>query len=1280
MPSSRSSRGRRGNDSNSNSNTPEPSTYEEIMGIAADGAKSGGADALSSRLISFRKWVVEDAKMTVHPSVCIVNGEATDGTKHAPVLLFGPPPGSEPLARSTGEGRVGGVDEADRALYERTIGCQVRTAKLINEQEVMMACPRMAMITPDVVAASDAGRAILGCCKPLSPSLPLSSSLEQGVDGDIADSGNNNTTTTTTNFWDVFENTTVCEDKFAQKVARSAGPQLVIKILQERKRAESVFLKTQKEIISNGESNNGAIKEHKLIDPGVLSTRAPLLAFLIHQRFSPQLHPPVVSEEQKDFEAMVGESALNRAKPVTPKEGAPKSFGPYARTMPSSVSLPICWKRNELALLSGCITGIPPLQEVTSTTLQLVTEFVALVEAGILERFPSIFPPGLITWERWVWAAAVYMSRALPVTCYLNEGETNAVAHVPQNENDMQSPRETWDELGVMIPLLDMLNHEVDSHSVSWQQNVEEGTTSMTDGDGGTGEITEAHPPRAMMNKKVRKGQQIYTNYGADKSNQILMLQYGFALLSNTSDEARLGWGLMDAIGKVAGPSDYNSLIQIVKKDEPYQVFESLESQAVNEWWSDERLKLLESEAFSAVGDSFMSSLKLGKKMTGTAYGDGTYDPTLLTAALIGTMPTPELKVHMSKLKKEEEQHQASGETKRVPVEVTKRHQRVLRSYLLFVFTRKLEKLLENLFNGLKGHFGSFQLWTKASKGGIRYQNEENDGAEGGNVIGWQQFFDENAYAATMEVEKRYYALGPESCVLTLYDGQLQALQNSIDGVTSAEKFEESVLKQLADLDFVIVKGDDPIPEDESGLESESMNVDKANKGKQGGAPNGGGKDNAGKREKGDQKKSNDKSNRQQKDDDKKDGKSPSKSSRRRNRRGKNNNEGQGGMDRAPVTKLHIGNLAYSTNPADLYEFFSIRYGRESVLECHIPTERESGKSRGFGFVTLPDNVARRILAAGKFELDGRVLRIAESNSTGTNRGNGRFPPMPPPPPPPPMAGDRCNNCGYRPKYCECAAPSFPSQNQPNQGHMDGSYGRDFEYFGPNNEAIAETVAAAEADHLGIMEGTDEALERIMIGITLGADGTIGAGREATAGIVVEADVDDVIVLEIALGTDLAVGQGVDQDRTVTRGIDLPHDQGTRDVIAREIDPVIGPRHERDLGIDLIDPASVVAGKATIMVEALRPNAAEAQAQLTLAKIARATQPMAQLQRTTTAKMVKCPTGVRKKILEGGAVGAEAVEETEREEKRVVMPAVEAALLALPTTRGSKVYGTSRLW
>ena len=127
--------------------TSDATTYEEIMGTAprkgestddpADANSGGGAEALSSRLLSFRQWVSDEAKIFVQPSVCVVNGEATDGTKNAPVLLFGPPPGSQPLAGSAaGSGRVGMVDGAlDRALYERTMGCQVRAAKEIKKDE-----------------------------------------------------------------------------------------------------------------------------------------------------------------------------------------------------------------------------------------------------------------------------------------------------------------------------------------------------------------------------------------------------------------------------------------------------------------------------------------------------------------------------------------------------------------------------------------------------------------------------------------------------------------------------------------------------------------------------------------------------------------------------------------------------------------------------------------------------------------------------------------------------------------------------------------------------------------------------------------------------------------------------------------------------------------------------------------------------------------------------------------------------------------------------------------
>ena len=68
--------------------------YDDIMAEGSSAAAGGGAGALGSRLVAFRKWLTAEANCTVHPSICIVNGEATDGTKNAPVLLFGPPPGS----------------------------------------------------------------------------------------------------------------------------------------------------------------------------------------------------------------------------------------------------------------------------------------------------------------------------------------------------------------------------------------------------------------------------------------------------------------------------------------------------------------------------------------------------------------------------------------------------------------------------------------------------------------------------------------------------------------------------------------------------------------------------------------------------------------------------------------------------------------------------------------------------------------------------------------------------------------------------------------------------------------------------------------------------------------------------------------------------------------------------------------------------------------------------------------------------------------------------------
>jgi len=148
--------------------------------------------------------------------------------------------------------------------------------------------------------------------------------------------------------------------------------------------------------------------------------------------------------------------------------------------------------------------------------------------------------------------------------------------------------------------------------------------------------------------------------------------------------------------------------------------------------------------------------------------------------------------------------------------------------------------------------------------------------------------------------------------------------------------------------------------------------------------------------------------------------------------------------------------------------------------------------------------------------------------------------------------------------------------------------------------AIVETAV----DHQSITGGDGEAHEMIMTGITLGADDTIGVGREATAGIVVEAAgiVDDVIGLEIVLGTDLAVGRGINRDLAAIQEIDHTNVQR----ISREIDPVIVPRLVRDLRIDQIDHETAATGMAEKATNTVRvPDPATAPAQPTLVKTAR---------------------------------------------------------------------------
>ena len=102
----------------------------------------------------------------MHPAVCIVNGEATDGTKNAPVLVFDTKADTNGNEVSKFAGRVGAIDgESSTTMYDRTMGCQLRSTREIKKDEVILDIPRAAFVTPDLVAASDAGKAIFSCCQ-----------------------------------------------------------------------------------------------------------------------------------------------------------------------------------------------------------------------------------------------------------------------------------------------------------------------------------------------------------------------------------------------------------------------------------------------------------------------------------------------------------------------------------------------------------------------------------------------------------------------------------------------------------------------------------------------------------------------------------------------------------------------------------------------------------------------------------------------------------------------------------------------------------------------------------------------------------------------------------------------------------------------------------------------------------------------------------------------------------------------------------------------------------
>lgn len=87
-------------------------------------------------------------------------------------------------------------------------------------------------------------------------------------------------------------------------------------------------------------------------------------------------------------------------------------------------------------------------------------------------------------------------------------------------------------------------------------------------------------------------------------------------------------------------------------------------------------------------------------------------------------------------------------------------------------------------------------------------------------------------------------------------------------------------------------------------------------------------------------------------------------------------------------TKLFVGNLSYSASEEGLTNLFS-QFGE--VVSARIITDRDTGRSKGFGFVEMAQEseAAEAVTALNGSQVDGRPITVNEARPQEPRGGNG---------------------------------------------------------------------------------------------------------------------------------------------------------------------------------------------------------------------------------------------------------------------------------------------------
>jgi len=86
--------------------------------------------------------------------------------------------------------------------------------------------------------------------------------------------------------------------------------------------------------------------------------------------------------------------------------------------------------------------------------------------------------------------------------------------------------------------------------------------------------------------------------------------------------------------------------------------------------------------------------------------------------------------------------------------------------------------------------------------------------------------------------------------------------------------------------------------------------------------------------------------------------------------------------------KLFVGSLSWGVNDDSLRDAFSVH---GPISEAVVISDRDTGRSRGFGFVTFEDDDAadKAVAALNGTELDGRSIRVDVAQAKERSHGGG---------------------------------------------------------------------------------------------------------------------------------------------------------------------------------------------------------------------------------------------------------------------------------------------------